>query len=67
MQESLQNLILSSLSSLIEQGAIELDTLPKVQIERTRDPAHGDFATNIALALAKQAEDQPTAARSEHH
>jgi arginyl-tRNA synthetase len=59
MQESLQNLILSSLSSLIEQGAIELDTLPKVQIERTRDPAHGDFATNIALALAKQAKTNP--------
>src|SRR6056300_468703 len=59
MQESLQNLILSSLSSLIEQGAIKLDTLPKVQIERTRDPAHGDFATNIALALAKQAKTNP--------
>jgi len=59
MQESLQNLILSSLSSLIEQGAIELDTLPKVQIERTRDPTHGDFATNIALALAKQVKTSP--------
>jgi len=59
MQESLQNLILSSLSSLIEQGAIKLDTLPKVQIERTRDPAHGDFATNIALALAKQVKTSP--------
>jgi arginyl-tRNA synthetase len=59
MQESLQNLILSSLSSLSEQGAIELDTLPKVQIERTRDPTHGDFATNIALALAKQVKTSP--------
>ncbi len=59
MQESLQNLILSCLSDLIENGTIELDTLPKVQIERTRDPAHGDFATNIALALAKQAKTNP--------
>lgn len=59
MQESLQNLTLSCLSDLIESGTIELDTLPKVQIERTRDPAHGDFATNIALVLAKQAKTNP--------
>lgn len=59
MQESLQNLVLSCLSDLIENGTIELDTLPKVQIERTRDPAHGDFATNIALVLAKQAKINP--------
>lgn len=59
MQESLQNLTLSCLSDLIESGTVELDTLPKVQIERTRDPAHGDFATNIALVLAKQAKTNP--------
>ncbi|HBZ50021.1 MAG TPA: arginine--tRNA ligase, partial [Halieaceae bacterium] len=31
----------------------------RITIERTRDPAHGDFATNIALALAKQAGVNP--------
>jgi arginyl-tRNA synthetase len=32
---------------------------PHVEVERTRDPAHGDFATNIALQLAKPARRNP--------
>jgi len=32
---------------------------PLVDIERTRDAAHGDFATNIALQLAKPARRNP--------
>ena len=33
--------------------------VPEVEIERTRDPTHGDFATNIALRLAKPARRNP--------
>jgi arginyl-tRNA synthetase len=32
---------------------------PAIEIERTRDAAHGDFATNIALQLAKPARRNP--------
>jgi arginyl-tRNA synthetase len=32
---------------------------PKVEVERTRDAAHGDFATNVALQLAKPARRNP--------
>jgi arginyl-tRNA synthetase len=32
---------------------------PPVSIERTRDAAHGDFATNIAMQLAKPARSNP--------
>ena len=32
---------------------------PAVNVERTRDAAHGDFATNIALQLAKPARRNP--------
>jgi arginyl-tRNA synthetase len=32
---------------------------PTITVERTRDPAHGDFATNIALQLAKPARRNP--------
>src|SRR6185436_1486124 len=32
---------------------------PTVDVERTRDAAHGDFATNIALQLAKPARRNP--------
>jgi len=32
---------------------------PDINVERTRDAAHGDFATNIALQLAKPARRNP--------
>src|SRR5690606_2837462 len=32
---------------------------PQVTVERTRDESHGDFATNIALQLAKPARRNP--------
>jgi arginyl-tRNA synthetase len=32
---------------------------PNVDVERTRDAAHGDFATNVALQLAKPARRNP--------
>ena len=32
---------------------------PSVTVERTRDSAHGDFATNVALQLAKPARRNP--------
>jgi arginyl-tRNA synthetase len=45
--------------------ALPAGTLPsgiantEIEIERTRDAAHGDFATNLALKLAKPAKKNP--------
>jgi len=38
---------------------VPADVHPTVEVERTRDAAHGDFATNIALQLAKPARKNP--------
>ncbi|HWJ04637.1 MAG TPA: arginine--tRNA ligase [Steroidobacteraceae bacterium] len=35
------------------------DAIGTVAIERTRDPTHGDFASNVALQLAKAAKRKP--------
>ena len=35
------------------------DVSVKVQVERTRDPSHGDFASNLAMMLAKPARSNP--------
>ncbi len=43
----------------MEQGKLPEIELPDVQIERTKDKAHGDFATNIAMMLAKPAKMNP--------
>src|SRR6516165_7187806 len=37
----------------------EMPTAAAVVVERTRDPQHGDFATNVALRLAKAARRSP--------
>lgn len=59
MKQTIEALILQAVESLKTSGILELDTLPAVTIERCRDPQHGDFATNLALILAKPAKTNP--------
>ncbi len=58
MKSHLQQLIQQTLSTLQEQGELP-DCDAPVQIERTRDKSHGDFACNIAMLLAKPARRKP--------
>jgi arginyl-tRNA synthetase len=55
--EQLSATILAALTSLVEEGAITLpDGVPaSVTVERPRQKGHGDYATNIAMQLAKRA------------
>jgi len=58
MKEQLQDLLIKSLSDLIDQG--QLSDLPsKIRLDHTKDKTHGDYATNIALVLAKQTKSDP--------
>ena len=59
MKAHVQQLIAQALDKLQASGQLSADLLPDVRIERTRDPAHGDFASNIALNLAKTARRKP--------
>ncbi len=59
MKETISDLIDNSLQSLIEEGALPADCRYKISVDATKDKSHGDFATNIALALAKQAGSAP--------
>ena len=40
---------------LQREGVLPDDSTPDVQLERTRSPEHGDFASNVAMVLAKRA------------
>ena len=55
--EQLSDLIVASLADLSAEGAITLPAgVPEtVTVERPRQKGHGDYATNVALQLAKQA------------
>ena len=59
MKEILQKLVADALSQLIKDNTLPDDIAPDVQIERTRDARHGDFACNIALMLSKIAKRNP--------
>lgn len=59
MKDQLSRLISQALDSLVDQGTLPGDSPRNVQIDRTRDPSHGDLASNIALTLAKAAGKNP--------
>ena len=58
MKEQLQNLLTKCIGDLIDQGVIS-DMPSKIRLDHTKDKSHGDYATNIALMLAKQANMNP--------
>ncbi|MGE4594002.1 MAG: arginine--tRNA ligase [Gammaproteobacteria bacterium] len=58
MKEQLQQLLIESLIALQAEGVIS-EAPSKIRLDHTKDKAHGDFATNIALILAKQAKCAP--------
>ncbi|MAY40767.1 MULTISPECIES: arginine--tRNA ligase [unclassified Neptuniibacter] len=59
MKHVIAELIDSALKVLIENGALPEDVQPKIMVENTRDKSHGDYASNIALTLAKPARCNP--------
>ncbi len=59
MKSRLQSLLAEAVSRLQADGVLPADLEPRIQIERTRDASHGDFASNVALMLAKPAGMKP--------
>ncbi|MHB1324308.1 MAG: arginine--tRNA ligase [Coriobacteriia bacterium] len=55
MRDTLNAAITRAVKAAIDDGRLPLQQVPHVAVERPRDPAHGDWATNIALASAKAA------------
>jgi len=58
MKDQLQDLLKKCIQDLINEGLIN-EMPPKVRLDHTKDKSHGDYATNIALMLAKQAKISP--------
>ncbi len=59
MKQLIQDLLRTAVARLAEQGALPAGTQVDIQVDRTRDKAHGDFAANTALMLAKPARRKP--------
>jgi len=59
MKQQIEELILQAVETLKAEGILDLEITPHITIERTRDAQHGDFASNLALMLAKPAKANP--------
>ncbi len=57
----IQELIENALEHLQAKGEFNIEQTPTITIERTRNKEHGDYASNVALTLAKQLQMNPRA------
>ena len=59
MKQQLEQLVLAALNTLPGGLLPEAPSASMVVVDRTKDAQHGDFATNIAMRLAKAARRNP--------
>lgn len=59
LKEQIKDSIVNALDKAREEGMIQFSELPDFILEVPRDKTHGDFATNIAMLLTKQAKQPP--------
>lgn len=59
MKDQLIDLLTSTAHTLKEEGVLNVENIPPLKVDRTRDPSHGDLASNMALMLAKPAGMNP--------
>jgi len=59
MKQKIEELLRQAVNTLKTEGVLEQDMAAQIVIERTRDAQHGDFASNLAMMLAKPAKANP--------
>jgi arginyl-tRNA synthetase len=59
MKDTIRHLLQHALNRLIADGVLPANLNPEIQVENSRDKGNGDFASNLALMLAKPAAMKP--------
>ena len=59
MKDQIAELLAQSLAKCQAAALVPADISPAIQVDRTRDSSHGDFASNLAMVLAKPAAKKP--------
>ena len=57
--ETIQQLVAQALEAARQEGVLQLETMPVIQVERPGNSDHGDFATNVPLRLARATRINP--------
>jgi arginyl-tRNA synthetase len=60
-RETIREILSQAINDLAGEGFVGAVQPAAVSVERTKRPEHGDFASNVALTLAKPAGKQPRA------
>ena len=56
----LAELLKSTASAVLAEHGLDVSALPQtVTVERPRNPEHGDYASNLALAAGQESRRQP--------
>lgn len=59
MKDSIRHLLQQALTQLTREGTLPEGLTPAIQVENSKDRTHGDFASNLAMMLAKPAAMKP--------
>lgn len=59
MKDMIHALLSQAVAKAQQDGVIPADAVIQIHLERTKDPIHGDFASNLAMTLTKQCKRPP--------
>ncbi len=59
MKQTIEPLLRQAILSLQNSGQLPADLNPIIKVDHVKDPAFGDYATNLALILAKSCGQAP--------
>ncbi|MEG0324824.1 MAG: arginine--tRNA ligase, partial [Raoultibacter sp.] len=59
IREQLETVINDALKNALAGGSLNLEELPEAALERPRDESNGDWASTVALRVAKPAKKNP--------
>ena len=59
MKKLVEQSLAKAVEHLVSENILPIEARDRIQVERARDKQHGDFASNIAMVLAKLAKMNP--------
>jgi arginyl-tRNA synthetase len=57
--DTIKKLVADALEAARQEGVLQLETIPEIQVERPGNSEHGDFSTNLPLRLARATRINP--------
>ena len=59
VRDRIQEMVAEAIDRARKEGAIQLESMPEILVERPGNPDHGDFATSLPLRLARATRINP--------